>query len=57
MARHPKDSGKGKAGEYAAFEDALKRVLSVPYSELKSKISEEKRKRAKRSSASHAATD
>ena len=57
MARHPKNSGKGTMGEYAVFEDALKRVLSVPYSDLKSKIAAAKRKKPKRSSASHPVND
>jgi hypothetical protein len=53
MARNPKPSGKNATGEYATFETALKKVLSVPHSELKSKLDAEKRKRTK-SSASHA---
>jgi hypothetical protein len=57
MARNPKPSGKNATGEYANFHDALKKVLSVSYSELKSKLDIEKRKRTKRSSASHAAND
>jgi hypothetical protein len=52
VARHPKPSAKNATGEYAAFEDALKKVLSVPHSVIKSKLSAEKRKRIKRSSAS-----
>ena len=54
MARNPKRSGKNESGEYAAFHNALKKILSVPHSEIKSKLDAEKRKRAK-SSASHAA--
>jgi hypothetical protein len=50
MARNPKPSGKIATGEYATFEDALKKVLSVP----KSKLDAEKRKKIKRPSASHA---
>jgi hypothetical protein len=57
MARHPKPSAKNATGEYAAFETALKQVLSVPYSEMKSKIAAEKRKRPKRSSVSRVAND
>jgi hypothetical protein len=53
--RHPKRSGKNESGDYAAFEGALKKILSVPHSEMKSKIDAEKRKRFKKSSASHAA--
>jgi hypothetical protein len=42
------------AGEYATFEDALKKILSVPHSEIKSKLDAEKRKKIKKSSASRA---
>jgi hypothetical protein len=52
MARHPKPSAKNATGEYAAFENALQKVLSISHSELKSKLDAEKRKKAKRSSAS-----
>jgi hypothetical protein len=54
VTSHPKPSGKNVSGEYAAFEDALKKVLSIPHSKLKSKLDAEKRKRVKKSSASHA---
>jgi hypothetical protein len=57
VARHPKPSAKNETGEYALFEDALKKVLSVSHSELKAKIDAGKRKRTKRSSASRAAVD
>jgi len=53
VARHPEPSAKNATGEYATFESALKKVLSVPHSELKSKLDAEKRKRVK-SSASRA---
>jgi hypothetical protein len=49
-----KPSGKNATSEYDAFECALKKVLSVPHSKIKSKLDAEKRKRAKKSSASHA---
>ncbi len=45
MATHPKPSAKNETGEYANFENALRKVLSVPHSELKSKLSSEKRAR------------
>jgi hypothetical protein len=51
MARNPKASGKNASGQYATFETALKKVLSVPHSELKSKLDAEKRKRAKSSAS------
>jgi hypothetical protein len=43
-----------KPKEYANFENALRVVLSVPHSEIKSKLDAEKRKRAKKPSASRA---
>jgi len=49
--RHP---SRNESGEYAAFEGALKKILSVPHSEIKSKLDAEKRKKTKRSSASRA---
>jgi hypothetical protein len=55
VANHPRPSGKNDKGEYATFESALKSVLSVSHSELKSKIDAAKRKRVKKSSASHGA--
>ena len=58
MARHPKPSAKNATGEYATLEDALKRILSVPRSEIKSKLDAEKRKRVSKNAsaprASHA---
>ena len=55
MASHSKRSAKNESGEYAAFEGALKKILSVPHSEIKSKLDAEKRKRIKRASASRVA--
>ena len=49
MASHPKPSAKNESGEYAAFSSALKKVLSVPHSEIKAKIDSAKRKRVKSS--------
>jgi hypothetical protein len=54
MASRPEPSAKNESGEYATFEDALKKVLSVPHSKLKSKLNAEKRKKARKSSASRA---
>ena len=56
MATHPKPSAKNETGEYSAFEGALKIVLSVPPSQIKSKLNAEKRKR-KKASASREAND
>jgi hypothetical protein len=38
--------------EHDRFTSALKKVLSVPYSEMKSKLEAEKQKRTKKASAS-----
>ena len=51
--RH-KRSGQNVSGEYENFENALKTVLSVPHSKIKTKLDAEKRKRIK-ASASRAA--
>jgi hypothetical protein len=51
----PSHPAKNAKGEYATFEDALKRVLSVPHSEIQAKLQDEKRKRrSRRASASRA---
>jgi hypothetical protein len=50
-------SGKNETGEYATFEKALKTVLSVPHSKMKNKLNAEKRKRAKKASASREASE
>jgi hypothetical protein len=50
-ARHPRPSAKNESGEYAAFEGALKQILSVSHSELKSKLKAEKRKRSKKAAS------
>jgi hypothetical protein len=53
MSKTPKNG----TDEYATFENALKKIVSVPRSQIKSKLDEEKRKRIKkRSSASRAST-
>jgi hypothetical protein len=39
----PEPSAKNGQGEYATFTDALKKVLSVPHSEMKSKLDAEKK--------------
>jgi hypothetical protein len=48
---HPKPSAKNETGEYAAFEGALKKILSVSHSELKSKLHTKKRKKIKTSAS------
>jgi|GEM_PF-5801135 len=44
----PATSAKNETGEYANFERALKKVLSVPHSSLKAKLDSEKRVRKQR---------
>jgi hypothetical protein len=48
MATNPKQSSKSETGEYATFETALKKVLSVPHSALKAHLDAEKRARKRR---------
>jgi hypothetical protein len=43
-----------KPDEYAAFENALKKVLTVSHSQMKAKLDAEKRKKSRKSSASRA---
>jgi hypothetical protein len=38
MANHPNPSAKNDEGEYANFERALKKVLSVSHSEIKARL-------------------
>jgi hypothetical protein len=57
VARNTKPSAKNVSGEYATFENALKKVLSVSPAKIKSKITEGKHKRIKRPSASHVSAD
>jgi hypothetical protein len=56
MAR-PKPSAKNEPGSYSNFESALKKVLSVPRSELKAKLDAEKRRKPVRTSASRVSSD
>lgn len=58
MADHLKPSAKKDSGEYAKFENFMKRLVAVPHSEIKDKLDAEKRakkrRKARKSSASHA---
>ena len=38
MTNHPKPSAKNTEGEYANFERALKKVLSVSHTEIKARL-------------------
>jgi hypothetical protein len=50
-------SAKNDQNEYATFTMALKKVLSVPSSELKKKIDSEKRNRKTKRASGHAANE
>jgi len=52
VANHPKSSAKNETGEYANFERALKKVLSVSHAEIKSRLEAAKlaRQRGRRAS-------
>ena len=58
MARHAHRShrsdysAKNERGEYETFEGALKKVLSVPHSEMRAKLDAEKKHRKASSRAS-----
>lgn len=52
---HSKPSAKNATSEYATFENALKKVLSVSHATIRAELEAEKRKKTKRSSVSHAA--
>jgi hypothetical protein len=47
-AIRPDPSAKNEQGEYATFETALKKVLSVPHSALKAHLDAERRARKRR---------
>lgn len=51
-SHRPAPSAKNEQDEYATFANALKKVLSVTHSEIKTKL--EKRKRTRKPSASRA---
>jgi len=45
MATHSKPSAKNETGEYANFERALKKVLSVSHEEIKARLAAAKEQR------------
>jgi len=57
MSARPDHPAKNESGEYANFETALRKILSVPRSKIRAKLDAEKRKRTKKSSASRAVND
>jgi hypothetical protein len=52
MPHKPSQSGKKEQGEYATFEDALKKVLSVPHSKMRATLDAEKKRKKVSSRAS-----
>jgi len=55
MANHPKAPAKNLTGDFGQFKDFMRRLVSVPHSEIKAKLDAEKQakqRRRKRSSAS-----
>jgi len=52
VASHLKHSVQNGEGEYAAFANALKKVVSVPHSTIKAKFDAEKQKRIMNASVS-----
>lgn len=48
MANHPKPSAKNAKGDYAKFENFMKRLVTVPHSEIKAKLDAEKRNKKRR---------
>jgi hypothetical protein len=59
MSNRPKPSAKNEKGEYATFEAALKKVLSVPHSALKAQLDREKRvrKQQRKRTSGHASDE
>ncbi len=55
ITHRPEPSAKNERGEYATFNDALKKVLSVPRSEMQAKLDAEKKHPRKASSRVSAA--
>jgi hypothetical protein len=54
MPSHPKPSAKNETGEYANFERALKKVLSVSHDEIKVRLADAKRERQRKRASGHA---
>jgi hypothetical protein len=53
----PTHPAKNDQGEYGNFETLLKRVVSVPHSQLQARLKGEKKRKAKRASASRVSSD
>src|SRR5690242_8361756 len=53
-ASRPEPSGKNETGDFAQFTDFMRRLVSVPHSEIQRRLAEEKRARKpRRASSSH----
>jgi hypothetical protein len=57
MANHPKQSAKSEPGEYANFERALKKVLSVSHEEIKSRLAAAKEQRQEKRASARASRE
>jgi hypothetical protein len=57
MLNRPKPSAKNEQGEYANFESALRKVLSVSHSEMQERLKDQGKRKTKRASASRASDD
>jgi len=53
MPSHPKPSAKNVTGDFDKFTNFMRRLVSVPHSEIKAKLDAEKRSKQKKR-ASHA---
>ena len=55
MPSHPKPSAKNVTGDFDKFTNFMRRLVSVPHSEIKAKLDAEKRSKQKKrvSRASH----
>jgi hypothetical protein len=55
MPSHPKPSAKNVTGDFDKFKNFMRRLVSVPHSEIKAKLDAEKRSKQKKraSRASH----
>jgi hypothetical protein len=52
MANHPPTSAKNETGDFAQFTDFMKKLVSVPRSEIQARLKAEKAAKTSRVSAS-----
>lgn len=57
MARQPGPSAKNITGDFSEFTDFMRRLVTVPYSEVKAKLDAEKRARTRKPSKVSASPD